>query len=111
MTKLFDHPVVVRSHPHLEGVQWIYRYPNGYGASIVRSKLPFEPSIYSSYTSSEKEWELAVIRFKSADNLDFELDYTTPITDDVIGHLIESEVEKILQQIAALPAKDELKNE
>jgi len=115
--KLFDKPVLVRKMPFGDGIQRIYRFPNGYGASVVRVKFDFNDPIgrflgafcalmggyFGSYTDNENEWELAVIKFKSEKNDDFELCYDTSITDDVIGHLTEEEVEKILHKIKNLP--------
>jgi hypothetical protein len=92
--KLFDNPVVVSESPF--GSQRIYRFPNGYGASVVRIPL-------FTYTNNNNEWELAVIRFKNKRNDKFELCYDTPITDDVIGYLEEADVEKILHKIQKLP--------
>ncbi len=113
MERLFDDPLQVRSHKIGPGTQRIYRFPNGYGASVVRLKLGLVDSpagdFYGSYTNNEEEWELAVVRFtddvRQEEGLLFTLDYSTPITDDTIGYLSEDEVEEILQQIKALPAK------
>ncbi|WP_369065284.1 hypothetical protein [Burkholderia gladioli] len=74
------------------GHQKIYRFENGYGASVVRS--------YFSYGGEEGKWELGVLVF---DGEDWHLYYGTPITNDVIGHLEWSSVEAILDQIAELP--------
>ncbi len=100
---LFDTPLANREHPNgLGGIQRIYRFPNGYGASVVRFSMPFGRG-YGSYTSNESEWELAILRFTSENGPDgFELDYETGITDDVMGHLTESQVEKVLKKIAKL---------
>lgn len=101
-------PIIKRAHSAGEGIQKIYRFPNNYGASVVRFKLgmfSFLRNPYGSYTNNEKEWELAVIHFLSEDNLDFELTYDTEITDDVIGHLTDSGVDKILSEIEKLPLK------
>lgn len=70
------------------GVQYLYKFGNGYGASVVRHGF--------SYGNKLGLWELAVLN--KAD----ELDYTTPITDDVMGHLTEADVELTLNQIKAL---------
>ena len=90
MSHLNDKLVVERVPP-IGGTQRIYRFDNGFGASVVDNQ-------YSRGT------ELAVLHFLSDDNLDFELTYSTPVTDDVIGY-IASEVElvSILQAIEALP--------
>ena len=108
---LFDHPSISKPHPTMKGIQKIYKFPNGYGASVVRFKLPLMPEIfggktlreYGSYTSNEREWELAVIKFDKKGN--WELTYDTPITNDVIGHLKKNDVEKILQKIKNLTIK------
>lgn len=78
--------------PEKYGVQRsrIY-FPNGYGASVITG-----PSCYS---SQDKPYELAVLHNCS-------LCYTTPITDDVIGHLTAEEVDELLTRIAALPPKE-----
>ena len=89
-----------KPHPIGSGIQKIYKFENGYGASVVRFKLPFGE--YGSYTNSEDEWELAVIKFVGKSNSKFNLDYGTSITDDVMGHLSTEEVEKILNKIRKL---------
>jgi len=95
-------PIVEQAHSTGEGIQKIYRFPNGYGASVVRFKIS---SGYGSYTDNEQEWELAVIKFHGDKVKDFEICYDSGITDDVIGHLIDEEVEKILLRISKLKAK------
>lgn len=87
-------PVISRSING--GTQRIYRFANGYGASVVRH--PF------SYGNKEGLFELAVLSdFKS--DTEYELTYSTPITSDVIGYLTDEKVEELLTQIEALPAK------
>lgn len=73
------------------GVQKLYKFPNGYGASVVRHSF--------SYGGDEGLWELAVIRY---DKNHFDIDYSTHITDDVLGYLSEEDVDIILDKIAAL---------
>jgi hypothetical protein len=53
-----------------------------------------------SYGYDEGLWELGVIRYTNGDN--YLLDYDTGITDDVIGHQTEEEIEALLVQIKAL---------
>ena len=102
--KLFDNPIEDKPHPLVKeggsGFQKIYRFSNGYGASVVRFKLM--GGRYGSYTDNETEFELAVLKFNSKNNKDFKLVYDTPITEDVVGHLTEDGVEEKLQAIKVL---------
>ncbi|HVJ71635.1 MAG TPA: hypothetical protein VM531_09045 [Sphingomicrobium sp.] len=75
------------------GEQAQVTFPNGYGASVVRGRY--------TYGGSAGLYELAVR------GPDGRLDYTTPVTDDVLGHLTPAAVTEALGQIAALPAKKE----
>lgn len=77
---------IKRSTSH--GEQIMYRFPNGYGASVIRNDL--------SYGGSEGLWELAVLDVRG------DLTYDTPITDNVIGYLDEPAVDVILRKIEAL---------
>lgn len=84
-----------RPHPGgMGGVQKLFRFPNEYGASVVR--FP------GSYGSESGLWELAVIRYKGAAIDEFSLTYDTPITEDVLGHLTEQDVDELLVRIEAL---------
>lgn len=85
-------PAVAR--PIEYGIQKIYRFDNGFGASVIKSQF--------SYGGDENMWELAVIAFNSDDPTEFELTYETPITNDVIGNLSDEEVEEKLTEIKAL---------
>lgn len=71
------------------GIQAIVKFPNKYGASVVKSKY--------SYGGKAGLYELAVL---DATN---QICYTTSITDDVLGYLSESDVTEILAAIEALP--------
>lgn len=72
------------------GVQKLYSFPNGYGASVIKHK--------GSYGGDNGLWELAVL-------FNDELCYDTEITGDVIGHLNDPEVDNILRQIANLEVR------
>ena len=75
--------------PHRQGgIQKVYSFKNGWGASVVM--FP------GSYGFEEGKWELAVL------DCNEEICYTTPIAQDVIGHLDEAGVEKILERIKKL---------
>jgi hypothetical protein len=71
----------------MDGIQKLYKFPNGYGASVVKHK--------GSYGYAQGLWELAVL-------FNGELCYDTEITSDVIGHLNDPEVDNILGQIFRL---------
>lgn len=66
------------------GIAYRIHYPNGYGASIIKSS--------SSYGGELDLWEVAVLK-------DDELCYDTPLTDDVVGYLTEEEVVAICDDI------------
>jgi len=78
---------LVETNKHYGGVQKVYKFPNGYGASVIRHK--------GSYGYSKGLWELAVLE-------DGELCYDTEITNDVIGHLNDPEVDRLLRRIQQL---------
>ena len=69
------------------GIQKVYNFPNGYGASVIQHE--------GSYGFERGLWELAVLFME-------ELCYSSPITDDVIGHLNQRQVKNLLQQIKEL---------
>ena len=73
------------------GIQKQYKFSNGFGASVVQH--PF------SYGNEQWLWELAVVKWVGER---YTLDYSTEITDDVIGYLTEEEVEEILVKIKNL---------
>ena len=73
-------------------VQLIHRFENGYGASVVRHNF--------SYGHEDGLWELAVLKWGSDGLAD--LDYTTPITDDVLGYLTDEQVDETLKKIENL---------
>lgn len=88
---MFDE-YLVDTREVLDGVQKIYKFGNGYGASVIRS-------IFSK-GHEEGLWELAVIDIYEDGY--FELCYDTPITDDVIGNLTGEEVNEYLKKIKDL---------
>lgn len=70
------------------GLQRIYEFKNGYGASVVMHN--------GSYGGNKGLWELAVLD-ESGD-----LCYHTPVTQDVIGHLTDTKLQEILKEISEL---------
>ena len=60
-------------HPTWDGVQKIYRFPNGFGASVI--KAGGGGSWTGSHGAEDGLWELAVIRWEGED---WNLTYSTP---------------------------------
>lgn len=87
-----------KPHPMGEGHHGLIFFPNGYGVSVVRYKNPISKT-FSSYTSNDNEWEVAVI---TGNKDKWELCYDTDITNDVIGHLTEGEVDWVMLQVQQL---------
>lgn len=77
------------------GTQTIYKFPNGYGASVICGGL-------YTFGDDEHPYELAVIKFRT-DKDGFDLCYDTPITDDVIGYQTGEQIIQLLMQIKDLP--------
>ena len=71
-----------------DGYQLIYKFDNGYGASVVKHDF--------SYGGKSGKYELAVL------DKEGDLCYDTPITEDVVGHLTMGEVENLLAEISYL---------
>lgn len=69
--------------------QKIYKFGNGYGASVVCSSM--------SYGGEKGLFEVAVL------DLAGNIVYDTPVTDDVVGFLDFAGVADVLQQIQNLP--------
>lgn len=95
--------------PHPIGNGWRARlfFPNGYGISVVRFRLPSGLCVggllvdgYGSYTSNENEWEVAIWRNIGQE---WQIAYDTPIADDVIGHLDAEGVSDVMKKIQKLP--------
>jgi len=79
-----------------KGQQWIFRFENGYGASVIKH--------YGSYGFEDDLFELAVIYFDDNSKADpkWFLSYNTPITDNVIGYLTNNDVLRYLIKIQRL---------
>ena len=73
--------------------QTIYKFPNGYGASVI----DFKHHYFSI--------EIIVLRFDEEGNR--EIDYSTTITNDVIRGLDEEGRDKVLQKIFDLENQEE----
>ena len=73
----------------LDGYHKVYKFDNGYGASVVSNAM--------SYGGSRGLFEVAVL--DAAGNLN----YDTPVTSDVEGYLDFAGVAEILEKIKNLP--------
>ena len=76
--------------PHsldLQGEHAIVKFDNGFGASIIRTDFSMGGSVGL--------FEVAVLNNGKVDS-------TTPITDDVLGHLTQEDVMLVLDQIQKL---------
>ena len=69
-------------------VGYLYEFENGYGASVVKHD--------GSYGGKQGLYEIAVLDSTG------DLCYSTPITDDVIGHATEDKVLDTLHRIKML---------
>ena len=72
-----------------DGVQAIAEFPNGFGASIIKSDF--------SHGGKSGLFELAVL-----DNDTGNINSTTDITDDVIGWQDEDDIDRVLTAISKL---------
>lgn len=78
------------------GWQRLYRFDNGYGASVVDA-----PGNYS----GDGTWEVAILYWHGTDADDWRIVYDTPIASDVMGWQTDGEVEGILRAVRALPER------
>ena len=83
---------LVSNKPMFDGFQRLYRFPNGYGASVIQHR-------YSNGL------ELAVISWYGDE---WALNYHTPITNDTLGYLSEAEENEILERIYRLEKRNEM---
>lgn len=83
-----------------DGIQRIYHFDNGYGASVVCHS--------ASYGGKDKLYELAVIHWEEPivehNYSNFRIAHVPAIikSDSVVGWLTESDVEVLLEKIKAL---------
>ena len=93
-------PTLMRPHPgDSDGIQLIYFFPNGRGASVIRA--------CGSYGAELGMFELAVLKVDDYERVHFHLDHSTPITDRVEGWLNPGDVCQVLSRIARLPKVEE----
>jgi hypothetical protein len=73
-------------------IQKVYEFENGFGASVIKGP--------HTYGGPEGLWEIGVIIFKEGGQ--WNLTYNTSVTDDVLGHLDDDEVNQYLNEIKEL---------
>ena len=79
-------PIAIGARDH-----YIYHFPNGFGASIVRGP--------GSYGYEKGLYELAVLKERAGE---WNLCYSTEITDDVIAECTVDDINAILKRIYEL---------
>lgn len=94
MTK--HNPIFEAFHQDERKYQRVYRFQNGYGASVVQGP--------DTFGGPKGLWELAVVRFEGDEFYEYVVDKTTSISNEVIGDLPEHEIEPLLIAIASLRA-------
>ena len=83
-------PVIERSVGG--GTQKLYRFENGYGASVIKHEF--------SYGGQAGLWELVVLKYNGEGIDDWDITYETEITNDIIGWLSLEAVEDLLVRIS-----------
>ena len=83
---------------HQDGIQAIVEFPNGFGASVIKSD--------TSFGGKSGLFELAVL-----DNENGNINSTTDITDDVIGWQDEDDIDRVLTAISKLNPDGTLPND
>ena len=78
-------------HKIQDGIQAKHFFDNGYGVSVV--KFP------GSYGFQDDLYEVAILQ-GTEDK--WEITYDTPITNDVLGHRDEQDINIILKEVQAL---------
>ena len=76
--------------PKNGGTQTVYRFDNGYGASVVCHSFSYGT-------------EMAVVKFTGDTMDDYDLCYDSGITHYVLGHLTPADVDRYLGMIEQLP--------
>ena len=89
-----DHLVIRKRREEVNGIQYVFRFNNNYGASVVKH--------CGSYGSDDDLWELAVLAFYGNGVWDWNLNYDTEITDDVLGYMSDDEIRETLAKIKEL---------
>jgi hypothetical protein len=76
------------------GMQLLFRFDNNYGVSVVSHSF--------SYGNNQEKFEIAIIKFNSEDDDNFELTYDTHITNDVLGYQSKEDVISVIEKVILL---------
>jgi hypothetical protein len=76
------------------GMGVVFRFDNEYGISLVCHSF--------SYGNKNDEFEIAIIKFNSEDNKNWNICYDTDITNDVLGYQSKEDVIEIIQKVINL---------
>ena len=85
----FKEFLIDKYNDELGGVHYIFKFPNNYGASVVKSRY--------TYGGPKDLWEMALIFFK--EDGDWVLTYERDFDEDVIGYLTDDGVIGLLEKI------------
>lgn len=89
---LTDENLILERNGGISGRQRIYRFPNGHGLSLVNGyalhHYPFA-------------WEAAVLKDVTPDGGRFEINYDTPLTDDVMVFGTDDEANEFIAKAAS----------
>jgi hypothetical protein len=84
--------------PYEEAIQAVHIFPNSYGVKVC--------SFPGSYGFVEGLYEVSVIKGTLGN---YQTCYDTPITDEILGHRDEIDVENIMSEVEELPYYPEYK--
>lgn len=91
---------LINKQPHVlfGGICLLFRFPNGWGASVVRHQ--------ASKGGPEGFWELALVSFEDTEkSLQFEIRNDVEWVKDPLGYLFIDEVMDYLEKIKEMPSE------
>jgi hypothetical protein len=96
--KLLYFPSKIRNSPIGDGTQKLYRFDNGYGASVMRYIAPGEHSM----GYHDGLWELCILQY-DPDGRYHVVSHPDIAESGTLGFLREADVQEILKMIVKLP--------
>lgn len=97
-----EKPIIETTNHHNGGKHHVITFKNGYSASVIPEFV---------FSGGVKDFKSTVVDgfYECAVFYNKELDYTTPITNDVLRNLNDPELQNIVEQIQRLPKPTEQK--